>query len=301
MDLGERAREREESSHCWHFFCGERGDRGRRCVPACEQRRTMEVIAGGGLVRGRYSSHTDFGQGVGLASTTASSLQSCKSLFHRNSSAFRRETGYDFVTNLVSVGDSQFPLKASSASASRCSANAAARATGNGAFTGGNRAEEVNEALSTMLPHTAIETDSAAFRAILAAIASLALAAEKERQQERTDVPVDGLRQGRLVESQLVYRQTFVIRSYEIGADRTASIETLMNHFQVIDPIFATILHVFHKSAQVVCTRIYQAGCAGDGFESCVDIWAGWRWLRSNTRHVLQEPNLGRHSDASSR
>jgi len=30
-----------------------------------------------------------------------------------------------------------------------------------------------------------------------------------------------------------VFRQDFSIRSYEIGADRTASIETLMNHLQV--------------------------------------------------------------------
>jgi hypothetical protein len=91
----------------------------------------------------------------------------------------------------------------------------------------------VNEAI---LPPTAHE--GATFRAILAAIASVALAQRRhEVFSGKTEVPVDALRQGRLVESKLVYRQTFVIRSYEIGADRTASIETMMNHFQVPIPL----------------------------------------------------------------
>lgn len=38
---------------------------------------------------------------------------------------------------------------------------------------------------------------------------------------------------GRIVQDGLVFKQNFLIRSYEIGADRTASIETLMNHLQV--------------------------------------------------------------------
>lgn len=45
--------------------------------------------------------------------------------------------------------------------------------------------------------------------------------------------PVDPFRQGRMLERGKVYRQTFVIRSYEVGADRTASIDTLTNLFQV--------------------------------------------------------------------
>lgn len=39
---------------------------------------------------------------------------------------------------------------------------------------------------------------------------------------------------GRFVEDRVVYRQTFVIRSYEIGPDKTATMETLMNLLQVI-------------------------------------------------------------------
>jgi fatty acyl-ACP thioesterase B len=38
---------------------------------------------------------------------------------------------------------------------------------------------------------------------------------------------------GRFVEDRFVYRQTFSIRSYEIGPDKTATMETLMNLLQV--------------------------------------------------------------------
>lgn len=38
---------------------------------------------------------------------------------------------------------------------------------------------------------------------------------------------------GRFVEDRHVYRQTFIIRSYEIGPDKTATMETLMNLLQV--------------------------------------------------------------------
>jgi fatty acyl-ACP thioesterase B len=43
----------------------------------------------------------------------------------------------------------------------------------------------------------------------------------------------DTFRLGKFVEGRLVYRQRFVIRSYEIGPDRTATMETLMNLLQV--------------------------------------------------------------------
>jgi len=43
----------------------------------------------------------------------------------------------------------------------------------------------------------------------------------------------DAFRLGKFVEGTLVYRQQFVIRSYEIGPDRTATMETLMNLLQV--------------------------------------------------------------------
>lgn len=47
---------------------------------------------------------------------------------------------------------------------------------------------------------------------------------------------VDDLHQcllGKFVEKRFVYRQTFIIRSYETGPDGTATMETLMNLLQV--------------------------------------------------------------------
>lgn len=73
---------------------------------------------------------------------------------------------------------------------------------------------------------------------LLAAITTIFLAAEKQWMMldwkpRRSDMLIDPFGIGRIVQDGLVFRQNFSIRSYEIGADRTASIETLMNHLQV--------------------------------------------------------------------
>jgi fatty acyl-ACP thioesterase B len=72
----------------------------------------------------------------------------------------------------------------------------------------------------------------------LAAITALILAAERhftlpDWRQKRPDMLADAFGFGRIMQDGLVFKQNFLIRSYEIGADRTASIETLMNHLQV--------------------------------------------------------------------
>ncbi|GLU09809.1 hypothetical protein SLE2022_266490 [Rubroshorea leprosula] len=72
---------------------------------------------------------------------------------------------------------------------------------------------------------------------LLAAITTIFLAAEKQWMMldwkpRRSDMLIDPFGIGRIVQDGLVFRQNFSIRSYEIGADRTASIETLMNHLQ---------------------------------------------------------------------
>lgn len=72
---------------------------------------------------------------------------------------------------------------------------------------------------------------------LLAAITTIFLAAEKQWMMldwkpRRPDMLMDPFGLGRIVQDGLVFRQNFSIRSYEIGADRTASIETLMNHLQ---------------------------------------------------------------------
>ncbi len=84
-----------------------------------------------------------------------------------------------------------------------------------------------------------LHSKHAGFNAVLGAIASFALAADKQRRSEqlladKMDLSaVESFRQGRLVEGRRVYRQTFVIRSYEVGVDKAASIDTFMNHLQV--------------------------------------------------------------------
>lgn len=74
---------------------------------------------------------------------------------------------------------------------------------------------------------------------LLAAITTIFLAAEKQWMMldwkpKRPDMLIDPFGLGRIVQDGLIFSQNFSIRSYEIGADRTASIETLMNHLQVL-------------------------------------------------------------------
>jgi hypothetical protein len=124
-----------------------------------------------------------------------------------------------------------------------------------------------------------------AMQAVLVAMANVALlAVEKKQQQQittiaagKTEVPVDALRQGRLVEARLVYRQTFVIRSYEVGADKTASIETLMHHFQVWFGLVLFCLWLANwQTLKLVrpspCTRQYMVGNSSLGFSNSAEI-----------------------------
>ncbi|KAK8936243.1 hypothetical protein KSP39_PZI013152 [Platanthera zijinensis] len=72
---------------------------------------------------------------------------------------------------------------------------------------------------------------------LLAAITTIFLAAEKQWtlidwKPRRPDMLADAFGLGKIVQDGLTFRQNFSIRSYEIGADRTASIETLLNHLQ---------------------------------------------------------------------
>ncbi|KAK8348247.1 hypothetical protein V6Z12_A06G070000 [Gossypium hirsutum] len=89
---------------------------------------------------------------------------------------------------------------------------------------------------------------------LLAAITTIFLAAEKQWMMldwkpRRPDMLIDPFGIGRIVQDGLVFRQNFSIRSYEIGADRTASIETLMNHLQ-----------------ETAINHCKSAGLLGDGF-----------------------------------
>lgn len=55
---------------------------------------------------------------------------------------------------------------------------------------------------------------------------------EQNKRMQREMIPLHRLRQGGFVEDSLMYRQIFVIRSYEVGADRTTSVQTIVSLFQ---------------------------------------------------------------------
>lgn len=63
---------------------------------------------------------------------------------------------------------------------------------------------------------------------------SLYMTAQEIRQNIPTKkLLVDPFRQGLIVEEGVGYRQTVVIRSYEVGPDKTATIESILNLLQV--------------------------------------------------------------------
>eukprot|EP01018_Ginkgo_biloba_P034121 Gb_39975 [translate_table: standard] len=95
---------------------------------------------------------------------------------------------------------------------------------------------------------------------LLAALATIILAAEKQWtnfdwKPRKTDMFGDVFRLGRLVEDGLAFRQSFAIRSYEVGADKTACIETLMNHLQ-----------------ETALNHVRLSGLAGDGFGTTLEM-----------------------------
>ncbi|KAJ0959905.1 hypothetical protein J5N97_000339 [Dioscorea zingiberensis] len=65
----------------------------------------------------------------------------------------------------------------------------------------------------------------------------------------------DAFSLGRIVNDGLIFKQNFSIRSYEVGADRTASIETLMNHLQ-----------------ETALNHVKTAGLMGDGFGATTEM-----------------------------
>lgn len=111
----------------------------------------------------------------------------------------------------------------------------------------------------------------------LAAITTIFLAAEKQWtnldwKPRRPDMLADPFGIGRFMQDGLIFRQHFAIRSYEIGADRTASIETLMNHLQVEMHPFTFLLG---ESLFSFFGLISIFGHSEWSSTSCVD-WVAW-------------------------
>ncbi|KZV14523.1 palmitoyl-acyl carrier protein thioesterase, chloroplastic [Dorcoceras hygrometricum] len=118
----------------------------------------------------------------------------------------------------------------------RVRANAQVPPKVNGSKVGVMKGSETEEMNPSPPPRTFIN-QLPDWSMLLAAITTLFLAAEKQWMMhdwkpKRADMLVDPFGFGKTVQDGLIYRQNFSIRSYEIGADRTASIETLMNHLQ---------------------------------------------------------------------
>ncbi|XP_071697500.1 palmitoyl-acyl carrier protein thioesterase, chloroplastic-like [Rutidosis leptorrhynchoides] len=140
-------------------------------------------------------------------------------------------------------------------------ANAQAPADVNGSRVRVMNGVKTDDNLNSNAPRTFIN-QLPDWSMLLAAITTIFLAAEKqwmmlEWKTKRPDMLADldpfGL--GRIVQDGLVFRQNFSIRSYEIGADRIASIETLMNHLQ-----------------ETALNHVKSAGLMGDGFGSTPEM-----------------------------
>lgn len=84
-----------------------------------------------------------------------------------------------------------------------------------------------------------------------------------DKQQVRQNIPtkkqfVDLHRQGIITEGGVGYQQTVVIRSYEVGPDKTATIESILNLFQVIaETCFYDFRYKF-VWAQKICGKFYK-------------------------------------------
>ncbi|OAY81297.1 Palmitoyl-acyl carrier protein thioesterase, chloroplastic [Ananas comosus] len=106
---------------------------------------------------------------------------------------------------------------------------------------------KVNGTHSTGLPHAAtkLETFSTSAVAFVEDVAG-----ERSRQNIPTEKQnADPFRQGLIVEGGVGYRQTVVIRSYEVGPDKTATLETILNLLQ-----------------ETALNHVWMSGLLGDGF-----------------------------------
>ncbi|KAK1390026.1 Acyl-[acyl-carrier-protein] hydrolase [Heracleum sosnowskyi] len=75
-----------------------------------------------------------------------------------------------------------------------------------------------------------------------------------KKEQTRQNIPtikqfVDPHRQGLIIDNGVTYRQTVVIRSYEVGPDKTATLESILNLLQ-----------------ETALNHVWMSGLLGDGF-----------------------------------
>lgn len=150
--------------------------------------------------------------------------------------------------------------KSVSSKALQVKANAHAPPKVNGTRVGVMEGLRSDDEISSSPPPRTFINQLPDWSMLLAAITTIFLAAEKQWMMidwkpKRADMLPDPFGLGRIVQDGMVFRQNFSIRSYEVGADRTASVETLMNHLQE-----TALNHVKH------------AGLLGDGFGSTPEM-----------------------------
>ncbi|KAF8390071.1 hypothetical protein HHK36_024592 [Tetracentron sinense] len=112
---------------------------------------------------------------------------------------------------------------------------------------------KVNEtSVSTTKVEVLSKTNEVA--ATFATVASPAETGHVTREQSRQDIPtkkqlVDPFRQGLIIEGGVGYRQTVVVRSYEVGPDKTATLESILCLLQ-----------------ETALNHVWMSGLLGDGF-----------------------------------
>lgn len=138
----------------------------------------------------------------------------------------------------ASIDAQGIKLKSSTSRNLQVKANAQAPPKVNGTMTSVMDGYKTDDEVTSSPPSKTFINQLPDWSMLLAAITTIFLAAEKQWMMldwkpKRPDMLIDPFGLGRIVEDGFVFRQNFSIRSYEIGADRTASIETMMNHLQV--------------------------------------------------------------------
>lgn len=127
------------------------------------------------------------------------------------------------------------------------------------------------------------------------------------QEQIRQKIPtkkqlVDPYRQGLIIERGVGYRQTVVVRSYEVGLYKTATLESLLNLFQVIKlSLFQCnsweqfIRHIYaDKFVMLRTTHDY----VGNGIKSCMDVRTSKQWIWSHTWNGEEQSHMGRLKNA---
>ena len=75
---------------------------------------------------------------------------------------------------------------------------------------------------------------SAVCKAVDTGVAAAAAAIQSGSEKEKTGISADRLRLGSLTEDGLSYKEKFIVRCYEVGINKTATVETIANLLQVL-------------------------------------------------------------------